>query len=107
MAAARGARAEALAAYRLSVLQATSDVETALTALAERERQARTLADGETALSRASLAAAAAYKAGRSSQIEVLDADAQWLQARDARVLAQAEATRAAIGGFKALGGDF
>jgi NodT family efflux transporter outer membrane factor (OMF) lipoprotein len=107
VAAARGARAEALATYRSSILKATGDVENALTALVERERQARILGDGETALARARLAATTAYKAGRVSQVEVLDADAQLLAIRDARVQAQAEATRAAIQGFKALGGGW
>lgn len=107
VAASRGARAEALAAYRLSVLKATADVENALTALLQREQQAQTLDDGEAALARARVAAVAAYKAGRVSLIEVLDADAQLLSIRDARVQAQSEATRAAIGGFKALGGGW
>ena len=40
-------------------------------------------------------------------RVEGLDADAQVLSVRDARVQAQAEAARAAIGGFKALGGGW
>ena len=107
VAAARGARAEALAAYRLSVLRATGDVENALTALVQRERQARTLNAGEAALARARTAAAAAYKAGRVSLVEVLDADIALLSVRDTRVQAQAEAARAAVAGFKALGGGW
>ena len=106
-AAARGARAEALAAYRLSVLKATADVENALTALVQRQRQAGMLDDGEAALARARAAAAAAYNAGQLSQVEVLDADMQLLSVRDARIQAQAEAARAAVASFKALGGGW
>ena len=107
VAAARGAQAEALGSYRLSVLNATGDVENALSALVERQRQAQTLDEGEAALARARVSAAAAYKAGRVSLIEVLDADAQLLVVRDARVQARAEAARAAVASFKALGGGW
>lgn len=41
------------------------------------------------------------------SLIEVLDADDRLLSARDRRVQAQSEATRAAIASFKALGGGW
>ena len=91
----------------MSVLKATGDVENALTALVERQRQAQTLDEGEAALARSRVSAAAAYKAGRVSLIEVLDADAQLLVVRDARVQARAEASRAAIASFKALGGGW
>jgi outer membrane protein TolC len=107
VAAARGARAEALSAYRLSVLKATGDVETALTSLVQREQQARLLEEGEAALARARVAAEGAYSAGRVSLVEVLDADTQLLSLRDARVQAHAEAALAAINSFKALGGGW
>ncbi len=104
---ARGERAEALARYRQTVLQATADVETSLVGLVERETQARTLGDGEAALQRARASAQAAYLAGRVSLIEVLDADARLFATRDQRVVAQSEAARAAIASFKALGGGW
>ena len=107
VAAAEGARAEALAAYRQSVLKATADVETALTALVRREDQERILDEGEASLSRARVAAQASYEAGGISLIEVLDADDRLLAIRDQRVIARSEASRAAIACFKALGGGW
>ena len=104
---ARGANAEALAAYRLSVLRASEDVENALTGLAKREAQERTLAAGETALARAQTASLAAYKGGVVSLIEVLDADSRLLATRDSRAQAKTEAARAAIASYRALGGGW
>jgi len=107
VAAARGRKAAALAAYRLSVLRATEDVEDAFSTLVKRERQERTLAGGETSLTRARDASLAAYKGGVVSLIEVLDADGRLLATRDARAQAQTEAARAAIASFRALGGGW
>lgn len=105
--AARGANAEALAAYRLAVLRASEDVENAFSALVRREDQERTLAGGEKALVRARDASDAAYKGGVVSLIEVLDADSRLLATRDARAQAKAESARAAIASFRALGGGW
>jgi NodT family efflux transporter outer membrane factor (OMF) lipoprotein len=105
--AARGQNAEALAAYRLSVLRASEDVEDAFSALVQREQQERLLAGGETSLTRAKTASLAAYKGGVVSLIEVLDADTRLLATRDARAQAQAEAARAAVASFRALGGGW
>jgi NodT family efflux transporter outer membrane factor (OMF) lipoprotein len=107
VAAARGARAEALAAYRQSVLKATADVESALVALVRREEQARVLEDGETVLARARDEAQTAYTAGHVSLIEVLDAEDRLLAARDQRLQARSQAAHAAIATFKALGGGW
>jgi NodT family efflux transporter outer membrane factor (OMF) lipoprotein len=107
IAAAKGANAEALAAYRLAVLRASEDVENAFSALVQRETQEATLARGETALTRAQDASLAAYKGGVVSLIEVLDADRRLLDTRDARVQAQAEAARAAVASYRALGGGW
>lgn len=105
--AARGRKAEALAAYRLSVLRATEDVENAFSSLVKRESQERVLADGEVSLAQARDASQAAYDAGVVSLIEVLDADARLLAVRDARVQARTEAARASIRSFRALGGGW
>ncbi|WP_253183361.1 efflux transporter outer membrane subunit [Sphingobium phenoxybenzoativorans] len=107
IAAAKGANAEALASYRLAVLRASEDVENAFSALVQREAQEATLARGEIALTRAQSASLAAYKGGVISLIEVLDADRRLLDTRDARVQAQAEAARAAVASFRALGGGW
>lgn len=107
IAAARGQNAEALAAYRLAVLRASEDVEDAFSALVKREAQERILAGGESALVRARDASLAAYRGGVVSLIEVLDADARLLATRDTRAQAQAEAARAAVASFRALGGGW
>jgi NodT family efflux transporter outer membrane factor (OMF) lipoprotein len=104
---ARGRNAEALAAYRLSVLRASEDVENSFSALVNREQQRRTLADGETSLARAQQASMAAYKGGVVSLIEVLDADTRLLATRDALAQARTESARAAVASFRSLGGGW
>ncbi|MBL8540420.1 MAG: efflux transporter outer membrane subunit, partial [Betaproteobacteria bacterium] len=89
IAAARGQEAEALAAYRLAVLRATEDVENAFSALVKREAQVGILTRGESSFDRARENSVAAYKGGVVSLIEVLDADSNLLQARDAKAQAQ------------------
>ncbi len=107
IAAAKGANAEALAAYRLAVLRASEDVENAFSALVQRETQEAALARGEAALARAQSTSLAAYKGGIVSLIEVLDADRRLLDTRDARAQARTEAARAAVASFRALGGGW
>jgi len=104
---AKGHEAELLAAYRLSVLRATSDVENAFSALVKREEQASVLAQGVDSLGRAREASFAAYQGGIVSLIEVLQADESLLRASDARAQAQTESSRAAVAAFKALGGGW
>lgn len=104
---AKGQEAEMLAAYRVAVLRATEDVESALSALIKREDQAGMLAQGVDSLSRARTASFAAYEKGVVSLIEVLQADASLLRASDTRVQAQTGAARAAVAAFKALGGGW
>jgi NodT family efflux transporter outer membrane factor (OMF) lipoprotein len=107
IAAARGQEAEALAAYRLAVLRATEDVENAFSALVKREAQVGILTQGESSFARARNNSDAAYRGGVVSLIEVLDADSNLLQVRDAKAQAQTEAARAAIASFRALGGGW
>lgn len=107
IAAARGQEAEALAAYRLAVLRAAEDVENAFSALVNREAQVGILTRGEASFARARDNSLAAYQGGVVSLIEVLDADGNLLQARDAKAQAQTEAARAAIASFRALGGGW
>jgi len=107
IAAAHGQEAEALAAYRLAVLRATEDVENAFSALVKREAQVGILTRGESSLARARENSLAAYQGGVVSLIEVLDADGNLLQARDAKAQAQTEVARAAIASFRALGGGW
>lgn len=105
--AARGRKAEALAAYQQAVLRASEDVENAFVSLVKRESQARVLSDGEASLAKARTASLVAYDAGAVSLVEVLDADARLLAVRDAEAQARTEAARAAIRSFQALGGGW
>jgi NodT family efflux transporter outer membrane factor (OMF) lipoprotein len=105
--AARGRNAEQLAAYRQSVLRATEDVENAFSALVNSELQERRLAGGESSLTQARDLSVTAYKSGVVSLIEVLDADSRLLATRDARARAEAQAARAAIASYRALGGGW
>jgi len=104
---AKGQQAEMLAAYRLTALHATEDVENAFSALVKREEEAAVLTQGVDSLSRARAASFAAYQKGVVSLIEVLQADENLLRASDERVQAQTESARAAVATFKALGGGW
>ncbi len=104
---ANGQEAEMLAAYRLAVLQACEDVETAFAALVKREEQAAVLDQGVDSLGRARDASVAAYRKGVVSLVEVLQADQRVLGASDALAQAQTDAARAAVAAFKALGGGW
>ena len=104
---AKGQEAELLAAYRLAVLRATEEVESAFSALVKREEQAGLLSQGVESLGRARGASFAAYQKGVVSLIEVLQADDNLLRAADARAQAQTESARAAVTAFKALGGGW
>jgi NodT family efflux transporter outer membrane factor (OMF) lipoprotein len=104
---AKGADAEALAAYRQSMLRATEDVENAIVALAELERQRDVLSKEADAHERARAAAEDAYKGGAVSLLEVLDEDRQWLASRDELARVHADDARAAVAAFRALGGGW
>lgn len=105
--AAKGKNAEALAAYRQSVLVATEEVEDALTALVKLEAQEALLSNGEQALGRARDSALAAYQSGSQNYLQVLDADDRLQQTQDARIVAQSDAARAAVAAFRSLGGGW
>jgi len=107
VAAAKGVNDEALAAYRLTVLQATEDVENAFSTVAKISDQQRILASGEDSLTKARNAAYAGYKRGSLSLLEVLDADERLLKMRDAVTQSQSDSVRATIQSFKALGGGW
>lgn len=104
---AKGQEAEALAAYRQSVLRATEDVENAFSAMANRENQATTLSRGEASLTQARQSSFMAYQKGTASLIDVLNADETLLQASDARAQARTDSARAAVAAFRALGGGW
>jgi outer membrane protein TolC len=107
IATARGRNAEALAAYRLTVLRASEDVENALSSLVKQQVRARMLAEGTFSLTKARTSSFAAYKGGVASLLDVLDADRRLLANRDAESQSKAAAARAAIASFRALGGGW
>lgn len=107
VAAARGGNAEALAAYRLTVLRASEDVENAFSSLVKQQARAQILAEGGTSLTRARTSSFAAYKGGVSSLLDVLDADRRLLENRDAEIQAKSASARAAVASFRALGGGW
>ena len=80
-------------------------MENSFSALVQRETQVEILTQGESSLARARENSLAAYEGGVVSLIEVLNADGDLLQIRDAKAQAQTEAARAAISSFRALGG--
>ena len=104
---AKGQEAEALGAYRQSVLRACEEVESAFSALINSEQQSAQLALGESAYGKARATSFIAYEKGVVSLIEVLDADEHLLAASDARAQAQTASARAAVATFKALGGGW
>ena len=104
---ARGAYAEALAAYRQSVLHAAEDVENAFKALVESEARVQELTTETHALIHARDSSQAAYEGGVIGLTDVLDADRQLLVAQDELAQTRANAARAAVGTFRALGGGW
>lgn len=104
---ARGREAEALAAYRASVLKACEDVEIALSRYAQRGLESQALERQIAALKAARAQARVAYQNGVVGLIEVLDADRELLAASDRLALAHAEQARASVAAFRALGGGW
>ena len=104
---ARGAQAEALALYRQSVLRAAEDVENAFTSLAQLEAHQEELTQEVAALKRARDLSQDAYVRGAASLTDVLDADRQLLRAQDELSQTRADAARAAVQSFRALGGGW
>ena len=104
---ARGATREAVAGYRQAVLQAAAEAESSLAALQRRREQAEALEQSRVALDRARVAARTAYQAGALSLIEALDAERRLQSVEDGLATARADAARAAVSSFRALGGGW
>jgi len=104
---ARGANAEALAGYRNSVLHAAEDVEDSLYALVQLEARQEEVVREINSLQRVRDRSQEAYQAGVIALTDLLDADRQLLVARDDLALTRANAARAAVGSFRALGGGW
>lgn len=102
---AKGANAEALARYRLTVLHATEDVENALTSLVQNAEWSRQLTRETASLTQARDAAEQQYRSGAVTLIEVVDSDRQLLIAEDDLARVRADAARSAVRSYRALGG--
>jgi NodT family efflux transporter outer membrane factor (OMF) lipoprotein len=104
---AKGAKAEALAAYRSNILHASEDVENALSDLVQQQARAGALDRQIAELTVARAQSQEAYEGGVVSLIEVRDADRDLLTASDQLAQAKADAARAAVAAFRALGGGW
>lgn len=104
---AKGSNAESLAVYRQSVLKAAEDVEDSLTVLAQTQLRVNEVDDQVSSLVRARDLSEQAYRAGSITLTDVLDADRQLLTARDEADSSRANAARAAVGVYRALGGGW
>ena len=104
---AKGSHAETLALYRQSVLKAAEDVEDSLTVLIQSQLRVNEVQDQVAALVRARDLSEQAYRAGSITLTDVLDADRQLLTARDEADSSRADAARAAVGVYRALGGGW
>lgn len=104
---AKGQEAEMLAAYRLTAIKATEDVENAISTLTRREEQAAFLLQSVHSLEQSRASVIAAYHRGSVSMIDVLQADQSVLRSADAQIQARAEAARAVVLTFKSLGGGW
>jgi NodT family efflux transporter outer membrane factor (OMF) lipoprotein len=104
---AKGAQAEALAAYRSSILHASEDVENALSDQVQQQVRAQALGRQIAELTVARAQSQEAYEGGVVSLIEVRDADRNLLTAADQLAQAKADAARAAVATFRALGGGW
>jgi len=103
---ARGHKAEALAAYRASVLKATEDVEDALSDLRQQQARADTLAHQISELTTARNQSQQAFDGGVISLVEVRDADRELLVASDQLVQAKAGGGRLSRAGRRVESGD-
>jgi NodT family efflux transporter outer membrane factor (OMF) lipoprotein len=107
VAAARGKQAEALAAYRLTVLKATGEVENAFTDLAQQRAESGALSTEVSRLTAARGQTEQAYEEGVASLIEVRDVDRNLLTASDQLAQARTGEAKAAVEVFRALGGGW
>lgn len=107
VAGARGREAEALAAYRGSILRASEDVETALSRFTQRGIESTVLQRQISALRTAREQTQTAYLNGVVGLIEVLDAERELLAASDRLAIAKSEEARASVAAFRALGGGW
>jgi NodT family efflux transporter outer membrane factor (OMF) lipoprotein len=107
LARAEGARSEALARYRQSLLRATEDVENALIRQWQLDAERKELLQEVDADTRARGATQQAYEGGVLNLMELLEQDRQLLAARDQLVRVQSDSGRAVVATFRAMGGGW
>ena len=105
--AAEGRLHEAMAAWRQTALQAAAEGENALLALTKRSAEAEALGTVSARLAEAERRTDTAFAAGAVSRVEVLAVTRQQLDAEDQAILGRAEAARAGVAAFRALGGGW
>lgn len=98
---------EAVAAWQQIALQAAAEGENALLALNKRSLQADAAATVAARLGDSRQRIETAFRAGAVSRIETLNVERQRLDAEDAAIAAKAEAARAGVNAFRALGGGW
>lgn len=104
---AHAATREALVRYRQAILSAAEDVETACATLVQLELRLQDITRHIGALTRARDESREAYQAGLIALTDVLVADRQLLVAKSDLPRTQADAARAAVRLFRALGGGW
>ncbi len=100
-------REELLLAYRQSIVQAFSDVQTALNAVAGMQQQALAQEEELRQARKALALAEARYRAGAETQLVLLDTQRSLYQAQDLAVQLHQERLRASVALYKALGGGW
>ncbi|WP_421837021.1 efflux transporter outer membrane subunit [Novosphingobium sp.] len=98
---------EAVATWRQTALQAAAEGENALLALTKRSEQADAAAMVAARLADSRQRIETAFQAGVVSRIEALAIERQRLDAEDEAIAARAEAARAGVTAFRALGGGW
>jgi NodT family efflux transporter outer membrane factor (OMF) lipoprotein len=104
---ARAADAEALAAWRATVLRASEEVEDAVIDLVQQQARRLALERQIAELTIARRQAEQAYEGGVISLVEVRDADRDLLAAADQLAQSREGAARAAVAAYRALGGGW
>jgi outer membrane protein TolC len=104
---AKGRNAEALSAWRGTVLHAAEDVETALIRFVEAQTERAALVRQLAQLRKARDETRQAYAGGVAALIDVFDADRQELAASDRLATVRANEARAAVAAYRALGGGW
>jgi outer membrane protein TolC len=98
---------EAVAGWRQTVLRAAEESEDALIALGKRSEQAEALGTVLARLGDSRARIESAVLAGAASRVDALAVERQRLDAEDQAMAARAEAARAGVAAFRALGGGW